>query len=60
MIRSALPRKWLTQSITAIIQSPPENLEEIPERMLVGDDVILKVLVEGKKLGALNMAEEDA
>lgn len=44
----------LRQSVIAIIQVATENLEKIPDRVLVGEDVVLKVQTGGKNLGNLN------
>lgn len=46
--RSAI-KNWFGQSDAAIIQDAYEDLEEIPDRVIVGESGVLKIQVKGKK-----------
>lgn len=51
-------QNWLGQSITAIIQVAPEVLEKIPDRVVMGEHMILNVQMEGEKLRCVKCGRE--
>lgn len=55
-ITKSAAQHWREQGITCIIQTTPKDIERLREPVLVSHNIILKVAVEGKNFGALNLA----
>lgn len=49
-VACSTPLRCLGKNTAAIIQGAPLNLEEISDRVLVGEDVDLKVQIKGKNM----------
>lgn len=48
-ITRSTPQNWLVQNVDILIQATPVDLKEIPDRLLIGPETILKTQVEGRK-----------